>query len=153
MLNVKRNADDLMLKAFLANIFNPVGADSLFTIANLLITSVFHAKTQALAGGVFNTISQVSHADDKLSPLEIKRGCTTPLLLLIRVSTDRQVRGPRSSRSHRSRSNAKVELRGQAESGGFAGGLQGYVLVLFCVDCCCCSVECLGVEGDREGGT
>lgn len=37
-----------------------MGADSLFTISNLLITSVFHAKTQALAGGVFNTISQVS---------------------------------------------------------------------------------------------
>jgi hypothetical protein len=45
--------------AFLANIFNPTGADSLFTISNLLITSVFHAKTQALAGGVFNTVSQV----------------------------------------------------------------------------------------------
>ena len=45
--------------AFLANAFNPVGADSLFTIANLLITSVFPAKTQALAGGVFNTISQI----------------------------------------------------------------------------------------------
>lgn len=46
--------------AFLANILNPTGADSLFTISNLLITSVFHANTQALAGGVFNTISQVS---------------------------------------------------------------------------------------------
>ncbi|KAK3709977.1 hypothetical protein LTR37_010596 [Vermiconidia calcicola] len=45
--------------AFLANLFNPVGADALFTIANLLITSVFPAKTQALAGGVFNTVSQV----------------------------------------------------------------------------------------------
>ena len=45
--------------AFLANLFNPVGADTLFTIANLLITSVFPAKTQALAGGVFNTISQI----------------------------------------------------------------------------------------------
>lgn len=44
---------------FLANVFNPTGADSLFTIANLLITSVFHSKTQALAGGVFNTISQI----------------------------------------------------------------------------------------------
>lgn len=44
---------------FLANIFNPTGADSLFTISNLLITSVFPAKTQALAGGVFNTISQI----------------------------------------------------------------------------------------------
>jgi fucose permease len=45
--------------AFLANLFNPIGADSLFTIANLLITSVFPSKTQALAGGVFNTISQI----------------------------------------------------------------------------------------------
>ena len=45
--------------AFLANTFNPVGADSLFTVANLLITSIFPAKTQALAGGVFNTISQI----------------------------------------------------------------------------------------------
>ncbi|KAK5131170.1 hypothetical protein LTR08_001256 [Meristemomyces frigidus] len=44
---------------FLANVFNPLGADSLFTIANLLITSAFPAKTQALAGGVFNTISRI----------------------------------------------------------------------------------------------
>jgi len=50
----------MYLVAFLANIFNPTGADSLFTIANLLITSVFPTKTQALAGGVFNTVSQVS---------------------------------------------------------------------------------------------
>ncbi|KAK5733841.1 hypothetical protein LTR17_009393 [Elasticomyces elasticus] len=47
---------------FLANVFNPIGADSLFTIANLLITSVFPAKTQALAGGVFNTVSQIGKA-------------------------------------------------------------------------------------------
>ncbi|EME81200.1 uncharacterized protein MYCFIDRAFT_4807, partial [Pseudocercospora fijiensis CIRAD86] len=44
--------------AFLANALNPVGADCLFTISNLLITSVSPAKTQALAGGVFNSISQ-----------------------------------------------------------------------------------------------
>ncbi|KAK6432012.1 hypothetical protein LTR95_011823 [Oleoguttula sp. CCFEE 5521] len=44
---------------FLANLFNPNGADALYTISNLLITSVFPAKTQALAGGVFNTISQI----------------------------------------------------------------------------------------------
>lgn len=42
---------------FLAVLFNPVGADTFFTISNLLITSVFPTKTQALAGGVFNTIS------------------------------------------------------------------------------------------------
>lgn len=47
---------------FLANIFNPTGADSLFTISNLLITSVFPVKTQALAGGVFNTTSQIGKA-------------------------------------------------------------------------------------------
>lgn len=35
------------------------GADTLFTIANLLITSVFPAKTQALAGGVCNTVAQI----------------------------------------------------------------------------------------------
>lgn len=44
---------------FLANLLNPIGADALFTVANLLITSVFPAKTQGLAGGVFNTISQI----------------------------------------------------------------------------------------------
>lgn len=44
---------------FLANVFNPCGADALFTISNLLITSVFPARTQGLAGGVFNTISQI----------------------------------------------------------------------------------------------
>ncbi len=45
--------------AFLANFFNPVGADSLYTTANLLITSVFPARTHGLAGGVFNTVAQI----------------------------------------------------------------------------------------------
>lgn len=44
---------------FLANLLNPVGADGLYTISNLLITSVFPSKTQGLAGGVFNTVSQI----------------------------------------------------------------------------------------------
>lgn len=44
---------------FWAIFLNPVGADTLFTISNLLITSVFPAKTQGLAGGVFNTIAQI----------------------------------------------------------------------------------------------
>jgi Na+/melibiose symporter-like transporter len=44
---------------FLAVLFNPVGADTFFTISNLLITSAFPTKTQALAGGVFNTIAQI----------------------------------------------------------------------------------------------
>ena len=44
---------------FVANLLNPAGADALFTVSNLLITSLFPAKTQGLAGGVFNTISQI----------------------------------------------------------------------------------------------
>ncbi|KAF1979739.1 integral membrane protein [Bimuria novae-zelandiae CBS 107.79] len=45
--------------AFPAMALNPVGADALFTVSNLIITSVFPKKTQALAGGVFNTIAQI----------------------------------------------------------------------------------------------
>ncbi|KAF4554561.1 Hypothetical protein D9617_4g003160 [Elsinoe fawcettii] len=44
---------------FIANVFSAVGVDALFVVANLLITSVFPAKTQALAGGVFNTVGQI----------------------------------------------------------------------------------------------
>jgi nitrate/nitrite transporter NarK len=45
--------------AFPAVFLNPLGGDGLFTISNLLITSAFPAQTQGLAGGVFNTISQI----------------------------------------------------------------------------------------------
>lgn len=38
---------------------NVIGADCLFTISNLIITAHFPQRTQALAGGVFNTIAQV----------------------------------------------------------------------------------------------
>jgi nitrate/nitrite transporter NarK len=44
--------------AFLANLLNPIGADGMFTVSNLLITSMFPTKTQGVAGGVFNTVSQ-----------------------------------------------------------------------------------------------
>jgi hypothetical protein len=44
--------------AFVAQFFNPVGADGMFTVANLLITSMFPPGEQGVAGGVFNTISQ-----------------------------------------------------------------------------------------------
>lgn len=44
--------------AFIANSLNPIGADGIFTVSNLLITSMFPPKTQGVAGGVFNTISQ-----------------------------------------------------------------------------------------------
>lgn len=47
------------ISGFWANLLNPIGADALFTVANLLITSMFPTKTQGLAGGVFNTVSQI----------------------------------------------------------------------------------------------
>ncbi|KAK2802524.1 hypothetical protein FQN50_007330 [Emmonsiellopsis sp. PD_5] len=45
--------------AFIATGLIPISADTLFTISNLVITSVFPPKTHGLAGGVFNTISQI----------------------------------------------------------------------------------------------
>lgn len=45
--------------SFFSILLNPIGADSLFVVSNLLITSSFPAKTQALAGGVFNVFSQL----------------------------------------------------------------------------------------------
>lgn len=44
---------------FPAIFLNAVGADSLFTVSNILIGSVFPAEMQGLAGGVFNTVSQI----------------------------------------------------------------------------------------------
>ena len=47
---------------FVATLMAPICADTLFTISNLIITSVFPAKTQGLAGGVFNTLSQIGNS-------------------------------------------------------------------------------------------
>lgn len=44
---------------FWAMFMNAIGADTLFTISNLLITSLFPAKKQAVAGGVYNAIAQI----------------------------------------------------------------------------------------------
>jgi nitrate/nitrite transporter NarK len=44
--------------AFIANFLNPIAADGIFTVSNLLITSMFPVKDQGIAGGVFNTVSQ-----------------------------------------------------------------------------------------------
>ncbi|KAF2148616.1 integral membrane protein [Myriangium duriaei CBS 260.36] len=79
--------------AFIANLLNPVGVDALFTVENLLITSIFPTKTHGLAGGVFNTVSQIgksvglalvaviatnvtlaSDMDDKASPQALMAG-------------------------------------------------------------------------------
>lgn len=48
--------------AFFATACAPVCADVLFTVANLLITSVFPPETHGLAGGVFNTISNIGNS-------------------------------------------------------------------------------------------
>ncbi|WQF81085.1 Putative major facilitator superfamily, MFS transporter superfamily [Colletotrichum destructivum] len=47
------------LCVFWAMLMNAIGADMLFTISNLLITSLFPARTQGVAGGVYNTIAQI----------------------------------------------------------------------------------------------
>ncbi|KAE8448221.1 hypothetical protein EG329_009651 [Mollisiaceae sp. DMI_Dod_QoI] len=48
--------------AFFATACAPVCADVLFTVAQLLITSVFPPQTHGLAGGVFNTISDIGNS-------------------------------------------------------------------------------------------
>jgi MFS family permease len=45
--------------AFIATALTPICADTLFTVANLVITDVFPPQTHGLAGGVFNTISNI----------------------------------------------------------------------------------------------
>jgi nitrate/nitrite transporter NarK len=45
--------------AFIAISLNSIAADSLFTVSNILIVDLFPPETQGLAGGVFNTVSQI----------------------------------------------------------------------------------------------
>lgn len=44
---------------FPAIALNVVGPDTLFTVSNLVITGAFPKKTQAVAGGVYNTVAQI----------------------------------------------------------------------------------------------
>ncbi|KIW95698.1 uncharacterized protein Z519_04283 [Cladophialophora bantiana CBS 173.52] len=44
---------------FPAITLNAIGPDVLFTVSNLVITAAFPERTQALAGGVFNTVAQI----------------------------------------------------------------------------------------------
>jgi hypothetical protein len=43
---------------FPAVLLNAVGPDVLYTASNLIVTDAFPERTQALAGGVFNTVAQ-----------------------------------------------------------------------------------------------
>jgi MFS family permease len=44
---------------FQAMALNPLGADLIYTIANLMMTASFPTSTQAMAGGVFNMLAQI----------------------------------------------------------------------------------------------
>ncbi|KAJ5606217.1 hypothetical protein N7510_008998 [Penicillium lagena] len=44
---------------FQAMALNPLGADLIYTIANLVMTASFPTSTQAMAGGVFNMLAQI----------------------------------------------------------------------------------------------
>ena len=44
---------------FPAMALNPLGADAIYTIANLVVSAAFPVKTQALAGGIFNMLAQI----------------------------------------------------------------------------------------------
>lgn len=43
---------------FFAQLLSPISADILFTVGLLVVSDVFPARTQALAGAVFNTVAQ-----------------------------------------------------------------------------------------------
>lgn len=47
---------------FVAMLLSPIAADTIFTVANLIITEVFPHEIHGLAGGVFNTIAQIGNS-------------------------------------------------------------------------------------------
>ena len=47
---------------FEAMLLSPIATDTMFTIANLIITEVFPHEIHGLAGGVFNTIAQIGNS-------------------------------------------------------------------------------------------
>lgn len=47
---------------FEAMMLSPIAADTVFTIANLIITEIFPQEIHGLAGGVFNTIAQIGNS-------------------------------------------------------------------------------------------
>ena len=69
---------------FPAVTLNAIQGDVFYTIANLLITSSFPDKTQALAGAVFNTVAQVGKSV----------GVTLSALVSDSVSADSVTTGP-----------------------------------------------------------
>ncbi|KAH7361668.1 integral membrane protein [Plectosphaerella cucumerina] len=47
---------------FPAMLVSSIGVNTLYTISNLVITSLFPAETQGVAGGVYNTIAQIGRS-------------------------------------------------------------------------------------------
>lgn len=47
---------------FPAMLVNAVGTNAMYTISNLVITSLFPSQTQGVAGGVYNTIAQIGRS-------------------------------------------------------------------------------------------
>jgi len=50
------------VSAFIAIVVSPISTDLLFNVSNLVITTNFPGKSQALAGGVFNTVAQLGNS-------------------------------------------------------------------------------------------
>ncbi|KAJ4219505.1 hypothetical protein NW759_007895 [Fusarium solani] len=61
---------------FQATTLNPLGADLIYTIANLVVTAAFPTKTQALAGSVFNMLAQIGKSVGIATTVVIARQVT-----------------------------------------------------------------------------
>lgn len=59
LVAVMKIQDSYWKFVFPALALNEAGADTLFTVSNLIITAAFPDKTQALAGAVFNTVAKI----------------------------------------------------------------------------------------------
>ena len=64
---------------FQAMALNPLGADLIYTIANLVMTAAFPARTQALAGGVFNMVAQIGKSVGIATSVVIARQVTSQI--------------------------------------------------------------------------
>lgn len=64
--------------AFFAQLLSPLSGDVLFTIGLIIVSDVFPTRTQALAGAVFNTVSQ----------LGVSIGLTTMSVISVTVTKD-----------------------------------------------------------------
>ena len=76
--------------AFPAVFMNPIGDDAFFTVSKLLILSVFPTRTQALAGGVFNTIAQIGKGV----------GMTLSVLIADSITAHSTLKGKNSPEAH-----------------------------------------------------